>query len=63
MQTHKPEVLGFYGQDRAAAWAEASALADLIVDNHAEWTLSVRAEKQRGEWVVTLYRDRKPPDD
>ena len=54
------EVLGFFGQDRDAAWEEAIKLGKLITDHHAEWTLSIRAEKQRGEWIVALYRDRKP---
>lgn len=56
----KPEILAFYGTDRAAAWAKALELAETITENHATWQLSVRAEKQRGEWVVALYREGEP---
>ena len=61
MKTHhtKPEILAFFGDDRSAAWNKASDLAAQLVDSHAEWQLSVRAEKQRGEWVVALYHEEK----
>jgi hypothetical protein len=55
----KPEILAFYGDDRTAAWNKASDLAAQIVDSHAEWKLSVRAENQHGEWVVALYREER----
>lgn len=50
------EVLGFYGSDRAQAWADAMRLADILNARHATNRLRVRAEIQRGEWVVTVTR-------
>lgn len=47
-------VLGFYGDDRTKAWRDALDLADKIVGYGAADRLAVRAEKQRGEWVVVL---------
>lgn len=46
------EVLGFFGQDRSAAWAEAFRLADVLNRHRAVKRLGVWAEMQRGEWVV-----------
>lgn len=57
MKTAKPEILSFYGTDRAAAWDKACELAEQITDAHAERMLSIRAEQQCGEWVVVLYHE------
>ena len=53
---HRREVLGFYGTDRGAAWAMVFRLAETIVETQCQRTMSVRAEKVKGEWVVVLYR-------
>lgn len=51
---HK-EILGFYGHDKAAAWDEAIRLAELLCAKHKADVMGVRAELQRGEWVVVLW--------
>ena len=49
----KVDILGFYGDDRTAAWEEAMAMTDLLEACDATGRVQVRAEKRHGEWVVT----------
>jgi hypothetical protein len=48
------EVLGFFGDNKGAAWDKAFQLGEVITRRGDGKRMGVKPEKQYGEWVVVL---------